>query len=80
MTKQQFSVIHSSLSQDKAWLALVKPSEIDVWNLKIWKTSCEIPCRQNEIFTTAYFCNDQKYLLVTLAGYELSVYVWDITR
>ena len=73
------NVIHSSISDDRSRLVVVKSTSIDLWNMESWKQCGEATCRKNEVFATAHFCNEHKYLLVTLSNQDLGVYVWDLT-
>ncbi|CAK8675831.1 unnamed protein product [Clavelina lepadiformis] len=74
-----FDVIHSSASNNKHSLAVVKATEIDIWNLQEWKTKCIIPHRRNEAFKYAYFTNQEHQLLVILEN-DFSIYVWNISK
>jgi len=68
------------MSESRELLAVVKPSELDVWNVKEIRIECEMKARENEEFSSACFTLSETCLLVTVAGRSFSFYVWSIDK
>lgn len=73
------STISAAMSSSGKKLAVIKPNEIDVWNLVEWKVECEVVSDDKEEFCSAEFSNQEEYLFVIKIS-DPALYVWQIAR